>query len=763
MAPWLKFASRLSLTLALCAPGLAARGSLPLSANVIDTGTGEVYPDNPESSDHVISGEVRLLNPESLRYPIWESLEELEVEFLDPRFRELRRNYDYYLDIASSTPGQTQLYIYGYGDYSGRIVIDVEILKGVVTPDKYNVVFPSETTCDGSQHLPSFRTDGYIPYPEISFIRSDDQTGKKLNQATLPGTYRVYLDWGENDYYETLTDVYAGDMTVYAVAEEQISTLEALLPDLQKGGFKEFCWNDYYESYDARRYLGILGFNNGNISSITLSEAFHPEAGSGYFPYSLLEINGVERLNLNGNDFDCDMAAVARIIKTNPIWSNNAAQLKYLTLNHNHLSGDAGAFSVAFPNLEGLEFGYNHFSDCSLPPISGSNRYLFYPFQTIDRSLTIDMTRFDAEALLKSIPTIALYDPYSNGVTDLLTATIYTGDTIYNDFAMSIDFSIYNGSLQLSDPYSGGSGEYRGPLNNTFSIALSMGNWFNAPSQGVFLKANVTFLPRDVNFDFHVNVADIQYMAGYILSPYNVNLINITQADMNEDERLDVRDIVLFTDLLLSMAPASFTDAAGTRRLVAKRSPYAGTKDAEESPAYARIITEDGNLYLECEGEVAAIDILVDGPEAPQWSAALIEAGLSVTTRSNDASHRMIAYSPTGASLAAGRHLIASGLTGNPRGGSAADSNGRSIPLVSDVTTSVESPTLSPIRASRCNEGFCLDLPEEAEWSLFSMSGIKIASGQAPQGRSIISAESAGNSPAILTVRGQSSQCTFKL
>lgn len=776
------------------------------------------------SSPIELEGEVSIVNPEALKYSYMLDFPGLQLKFSDPRFSDLVEGEDFYVYFDNYGAGPTTMHVCGIGDYSGELTTDVTILKGDITPDLYTISLPdaNNDTYNGYPHNATYRSydlyggiltyttseinssgdpagtppEGFILDPETSLYYrindmgeyeifdpgSSDGVTTTFDNPVFPATYEIWIEFPETANYHALPRTKVGEMTIHPVNADQIAQLTEMEPTLKKKGFKGFNWSTYYDERNAFRYSTHLTFKSGRIASINLDSYFNEvtDGGGGTiggdggstdiesvnvsedastnqskgvpFPAELLEIESLERLSLCRDYISSDADEIASLINASETRKSVASRLNALHLPENNITGDISVFGQTFPSLHTLDLSKNRLTDVSTflsPALS-----LYFGDQRTDGVIGIDLTRADLTSLMPQIPSLAFYDHYYQRICPYLYVTISDDENFNGNFGMQMTVNDVTGNPYIQRLQNYGKGLYKGPLEN--QLYVSFGSVYSG-SSGIGMKASVKMLPHDLNFDMNVNVADLQSIANYILTQSEYTLFNFTSADMNSDEKVNAVDLVRFINLMFSMTPQTFADASGGL----KRIPVA--EGLQETPSTARLYLENGNLYLETDTEIAAIDISVDAGTAPCWADSSSLSGLTATTRSVGDRHRLLAYSADGSALSAGVHLLATGVVGTPTGGSLAAPDARQIHLRFDTTTGITDISTERLGATAKGGEILVTAPEKGNWTLTDISGVQLGSGSFDEGATVLPTAKPDSRPVILRLATESDTVTVKL
>ena len=775
------------------------------------------------SSPIELEGEVSIVNPEALKYSYMLDFPGLQLKFSDPRFSELVAGEDFYVYFDNYGAGPTTMHVCGIGDYEGELTAEVNILKGDITPDLYTISLPdaNNDTYNGYPHNATYRSydlyggiltyttseidssgnpagtppEGFVLDPETGLYYrindmgeyeifdpgSSDGVTTTFDNPVYPATYEIWLEFPETVNYLAMPRTKVGEMTIHPVNADQITQLTEMEPGLKKKGFNGFSWSTYYDERNAYRYSRHLTFKSGNVVSINLDDTFTEATDEGDggtigggggsadfesldgfeiaystqskgvpFPAELLEIETLERLSLCRDNISSDAAVIASLINADENRKRVASRLNTLSLNNNRITGDISVFGQVFPSIQTLDLGYNRLTEVST--FLSPNTSVYFSDQRTDRVIDLDLTKADLSSLMTQVPSLAFYDHYYQRISPYIYVTLSDSENFNGNFGMQmmVNGGIDNPYIQRIDQY--GRGVYRGPLEN--QLFVSFGCIYSA-SSGIGMKANLKLLPFDLNFDFNVNVADLQSLANYILNHSEYTLFNFTSADMNSDGKVNAVDLVRFINLMLSMTPQSFADAD------LKRIPSA--EGLAETPSAAKLYLENGNLYLETDSDIAAIDIAVDAGTAPRWVDSSSLSGLTTTTHSVGNRHRLLAYSADGSVLAAGVHLLATGVAGTPSGGSLSTQEATQIPLRFETPTGIENVSADRLGATAREGRIFVTSPEKGAWTLTDISGVRIGSGSFDEGTTPLPTAKPDSRPVILRLATESETLTLKL
>jgi hypothetical protein len=400
---------------------------------------------------------------------------------------------------------------------------------------------------------------------------------------------------------------------------------------------------------------GLAGviYTNGHVTSIDL-------AGyglDGQFPSALLMLPQIEKIDLHNNglqgSIDVSLAALAQMAGT----QTPTSVLKKLNISDNDLSGNIGLIGAVCPQLTQLLAADNHISGLMPALPEGIDQSDFSKFdlrnQTVSEPFTFNMAETDMQAVLEATPTLVTY-PLLQKQADLVSMNL---STLEED-----EFEKYNSALlKLSTEgavISDLDHEYRGPISAQFELTLTEG-----PVRGSTLMCNLMFAPGDANLSGAVNVFDLQTDINYIFGD-EVEMFNFTAADLYVDRNINVQDIVLLVDTIMSQeeeTPAGVKSFDPT--LIAEE---------EETETDAQLFWRGHELVLSSNVPVAAADIRLSADDV-EWNIP----GFNITAKHG----RAIIYSLGGSELPAGETVIATSRGGNSVISSAILSNRKAKPV----------------------------------------------------------------------------------
>ena len=300
-------------------------------------------------------------------------------------------------------------------------------------------------------------------------------------------------------------------------------------------------------------------------------------------------------------------------------------------------SGLTGIFPISafdMPHLSNLDLSGNSIS--SVDAVWGNDVTVNLKNQIFNDVITIDLPTVDDTTLPSQLPPIFMFKNETGGDTGKYQ--IYShGD----GWEMAFENITNNGHLNFMYNYGF---VYRGQSGDIISFECYYGDAY-----GSTIPICLTFEQGDAFFDGLLDISDLQIMINYIFNSLtNNDVFNFTAADLWTDNKINVQDIVKEVDILLDQPiPTSDVKARVPKHILAR------LPEAQASLRFA-----DGQLLLQTETPVAAMDITVSNDAVVDWSD-LERLGFTVTKRSVTDGTHIIAYSMSGAEVPVGETTIA--------------------------------------------------------------------------------------------------------
>lgn len=342
-----------------------------------------------------------------------------------------------------------------------------------------------------------------------------------------------------------------------------------------------------------------------------------------------LEKGHVKALDLSNQQLAGNLPATAFVLP----------KLESLNISHNRFKGNLGVLGRTLPALTTLDASYNGFTDV-LPTLPATIKQLNISNQTIDKTITVDGSHFNINAIIPQLPTILAYDHEKQGYnTSEIGFLITQSDAAdwYRKWGMKV---IYKDG-KLSVPFVTTPWEYRGESGDTLNAVKLINGW---EIEGSYLKLKYIFEQGDVNFVPGIDASDVQATILYV---FGGNLpFNFTAADTYKDGIINVQDVVCTVNIILGKA------ASAARNYYASRSYDAGAENLQDTElaAQAGIYLRDGKIFLNTEVPVAALSIAASGHI--NWN--LKQLGMEQATEGSS----LVAYSLSGNTLPVGETLI---------------------------------------------------------------------------------------------------------
>jgi len=311
-----------------------------------------------------------------------------------------------------------------------------------------------------------------------------------------------------------------------------------------------------------------------------------------------------------------------------------------INLSNQGLKGTLQASTFSLPHLTTLELSGN-----SIRAIEGtfptSIANLSLTNQVLQDEVVIDLPTVSEEGLLAQLPPIVCYD---GGPT--------SGFRFYvQDEEGVIQFDNLDGGLGVVFLPTAGYGTYvyRHKSGDVLTFTNSYGDG-TGDAIGTTFPVRITFEGGDSNFDGVLDASDIQTTINHIFGESVDYCFNFTAADLWEDNRINVQDVVKEVDLIISqpVQPQEQDEPSAAPRRIRRHN----------SEASASLTFDGSQLVLATETPVRVLDVVVGTTAAVDWSP-LQALGFTVVTRQTASGLRAIAYSMSDAEVPAGTTAIA--------------------------------------------------------------------------------------------------------
>ena len=478
-----------------------------------------------------------------------------------------------------------------------------------------------------------------------------DKNGHK--STTMPentGEYTISLAFEEGPYYKARTFNNVATLTLLEIADEDFELLWDFYQKTYDWTRKTNTWNGYngngtrpdWGLLEGRKEsaVGIRGvkWNNGHVEEIDLnSNANVYNINAHETPVSILALPQVKKVvfqdkGLYGNISDKVEEWLASGKTLSPT-------LEYLDLQNNKLEGNVSTLVNALPALKTLDVQKNRFSTV-WPALPATLSNVNISNQTItDIVATVDLRDMSESGFFSTLPSIIFYDPSTRTYADNISINIKskTNNNSFNlNYAGDNDFSVSGGCLWKGESGNIANCSYKDAQNKTTSF-------------GAYFLYDM----GDVDFNGGVDVLDLQQSINYLFkdSYSGYSRYNFTAGDLNADESINVLDIVLHVDILLSLDMPT-TNGAKARQ--------AKEKDTSAAEAEAKLFVKNGLVQLQTTRPVATIDMMLSCDEAERISWHN-HAGMTVAKKSLPGNRvHVIIYSLAGKTLPIGETILAS-------------------------------------------------------------------------------------------------------
>lgn len=362
---------------------------------------------------------------------------------------------------------------------------------------------------------------------------------------------------------------------------------------------------------------------------------------TGTLPPELMEFPNVWYVNVSGNHFSGDIGAYFDNMTTNNV-------ITHLDLSDNQLTGNIGRMAFSndkLPALTSFKIARNKIRDVK-PVLPAHIKTLDIKGQDVDFDNTYDFTTFvttPGTNLPDVFPSILSYDHskknYGN-VHYLLSAP--DADEPWTVYVQKNGSYFYVSSYGYS-----GSGWNFLPAGSTIYLSDNVSNI----ADRIRLHLNFDYTAGDVNYNNTVDVSDLQTLINHAIypegfaryTPFNWAAANLAAADGEDPETINVQDVVVEVNLLLSQYILPVIPA---------RQHRAARPQQQETEAEATLDIVDGQLVLTSSVPVAAMHLQLSADDARWQSATSL-----LSHRQNNGRH--VFYSMDGDQLSPGTHVLA--------------------------------------------------------------------------------------------------------
>lgn len=528
---------------------------------------------------------------------------------------------------------------------------------------------PQSTDYSGTFYRPD--TNNHAELDNVYYLNACGETqGKQVTIEQLAdGTVVEWLQNGRTDrHWKQLATVptltFAGTLSMEPIDAEEWLLLQMAYQAMGNGEGWKHPWNFSSNSMLACDVPGIEA-KDGHIKKISLQN----NEIEGSFPFVLLNLPYMEKLNLSNNHLSGDLGLSSYVfMQQNP---NYVVNLRELNISGNQFSGNIGLFANCFTNLTSLDASGNCLEDV-YPVIPSTVTTLDISKQTIARVVPLHLANLSVDSIATKVPSILLYDHANQTFTPNINLLCTTPD---NTWGMTMAYQ--NGALSI--PYVSEQNTYYGESGDTLNVAV-LNN--NGSREGSTFRINLSFDEGDGNFDGKVNILDLQTTLNYMFEEYANKPYNFTASNLWKDEIINVQDAVCFVNILLDANAASARQLNASRRV-----------SAQPSEASASVTIENGYLTIRSAVPVSAFDIMVSTDQQAEVLSALNYMGFTYTSKQSGNNLHLVGYSLNGAEIPAGETAICKLNSGTVSYVMLSDreANEISISMNGSSTTSVQS------------------------------------------------------------------------
>lgn len=553
--------------------------------------------------------------------------------FTESGYEQLEQGRDYAVRYENNVlPGTGALYVEGTGNYAGTLSQAFLIDKAPLSEALYSVELPpSDISYDEQPHPATVSKRDGVGEPLLTYCLRDEENGTTEAPAAA-GDYDIYLEFSEGALYYGMEKTKIASFSIYHFDESEWQVLEALSAQLAQQG-----WTRPWDMSQGAKGAGALEgltIAQGHVVALDLSDS----GLAGDFPWSVFGLPQLAELDLSGNQLAGDIGmGMLAVAAANPA---AAANLTKVDVSGNRLSGNISLFANSCPALQQLDASDNCISDAA-PAISPNVTSLDLGRQTIDRVIDLDLANVSPEALLRTFPTVLIYDHAAqsyNPNLSLLCTTAETSDAAANgEAAWSVVIRYANG--QLSMPYVSEQNAYYGESGDILNVMLL--NDDNTP-EGSSLKMSLKFAAGDANFTGGVDVADLQAIILRVFNRYNELPFNYTAANTIKDDVLNVQDVVGEVNLLLSESELAVSPEYGKTYYIKPAADATKALGVENDASRADVVVLDRQDVARQQWRVA------QGWHEDMYAFVNVGSGLALDLSvTNEMRPLQYAYSPS--------------------------------------------------------------------------------------------------------------------
>ena len=383
----------------------------------------------------------------------------------------------------------------------------------------------------------------------------------------------------------------------------------------------------YWQFETAPYKLNGVTFNAGQATQITIE---NKNLTSGV-PTAFFMLPKLNSLNLSHNNMTGNIAQVWQQLTA----SGKTSPLASLNISYNQFSGNIGLIGQVCTELRQLNASHNHLTEC-LPILCNNISNVDLSYQALD--WTWNFMLDETQDNMQLLPQILRYDRQA---TDGQAASQSFTCTV-GEWSMKLGYA--NEQLTVVAPagqaYVGAKGTL---MDATLTTSTATGSTF---------QLQFNFLDGDANFSGKADVLDLQSIINYMFNDWQRSAFNFTASNLYNDEIINVQDVVLMVEKLLSVNKPN------------NKRKNARTSEEENLDATDAYLYWSGNdLILNTVTGVTAADISFLGDASFTWE--LRQMGFTVTEKKDANGMHVVIYSLTGAEIPAGETVIARKTAGN--------------------------------------------------------------------------------------------------
>ena len=435
----------------------------------------------------------------------------------------------------------------------------------------------------------------------------------------------------------------------------------------------------YWQFETAPYRLNGVTFVTGQITGISLEN----RNLTGNIPAAFFMLPKLDMLNLSRNLLTGDIAQVCEQL----IATGQTSPVTSLNISNNQLSGNIGAIGQICTGLQRLYASHNHLAEC-FPNLNGDMTDVDLGYQTLEWTwnFVLDNTQDNMQQLLS----ILRYDHQKpDGLATRQSFTCRLGD-----WFLSVNYA--NGEVSVTAP--------AGRIYTDTNGVMMDATLITSDAAGSTFQMQFGFLDGDANFSGGTDVLDLQSIINYMFNDWRNSAFNFTASNLYKDECINVQDVVLMVDRLLSNGGAYNENSNGRTR----------AREASWDTTDANLYWRGDELVLNTTTGITAADICFVGETPLTWD--LRQMGFTVTEKKDVGCTHAIVYSLAGAEIPVGETVIAR----------RSDSG---IHLVSAMLADRNAVSVSVSLTTSDATGIAQLMSVTDEWQLFRTDGTIIAQG----------------------------------